>query len=153
MVARNMLQYEELLYDNLNPDVFESGDTFKVRLTCPMHGGANWDVVVFQGKEAFFPYAKQPKIPCGNNVPIPGAFKLTGTKKATVCIMVDDIPQRSALKAKGKKALLKGSAVCTTLKALKQRSDSRYLATFPLNGRLGGDALRPQPHKWPLQTP
>ncbi|MDJ0766070.1 MAG: hypothetical protein QNJ97_24010 [Myxococcota bacterium] len=101
-----------------NPTGYKDGDRFIVRLTCPGTDRIDWDVVIFQGHETLFPYAAHPPILCGNNVPVPGAFLITGHEPTTVCAVVGDLPDRRSLKTSGIEALT-DSAVCTTLLPLR----------------------------------
>jgi len=74
----------ELTFDP--PDVRDD-DRWKVRVTCAP-GGAAWiEVLVFQaGSPAMFPLAPA-RVACGNQVVVPGAFRITGGA-ATVCARV-----------------------------------------------------------------
>lgn len=65
------------------PDVRES-DRWKVQLTCAPGGGATAEIVVLQsGQPAATALAAQ-RFGCGNNVVLPGAFRITGGA-AIVC--------------------------------------------------------------------
>jgi hypothetical protein len=65
---------------------FVSGDRFEVRVTCPPGNALRWDVVVLQGGEVFFPLTPSSSLHCGNNITLPGAFTLTGSTPAKVCV-------------------------------------------------------------------
>jgi hypothetical protein len=68
--------------------VFRDGDRFKVLVTCPPTFQGGFDVVVFErGAEAAFPLSPSPTLACGNLVPLPGAMRLTGKKRETVCVV------------------------------------------------------------------
>jgi hypothetical protein len=71
------------------PDVFREGDRFEVLVTCPPGAAAHWDFVVFQAGQAFFPISAEGLLQCGNHVPLPGAFRLSGRDPATVCVILD----------------------------------------------------------------
>jgi len=64
--------------------VFQDGDRFKVVVSCPPRLRAHWDVVVYDESGASFPLAPA-VIACGNGVALPGAFRLTSAREATVC--------------------------------------------------------------------
>lgn len=64
-------------------DVRES-DRFKVQLTCAPGGGATVEVVVYQAGEPAAVALPSQRFACGNNVVIPGAFRITGGA-ATIC--------------------------------------------------------------------
>ena len=66
--------------------IYRDGDRFKVLVTCPPTYGAGFDVVVFEEGAPSFPLAPAPAFACGNLVPLPGAMRLTGNKRETVCV-------------------------------------------------------------------
>jgi hypothetical protein len=66
--------------------VYRDGDRWKAVVTCPPTMSAAFDVVVFDEAGASFPIAQVPMLSCGNDVPLPGAFRLTGTGEETVCV-------------------------------------------------------------------
>jgi hypothetical protein len=73
----------------LHPTRFAPGDRFKALVTCPptrppLHG----EVVVYQDGGASFPLATASPLACGNQLPLPGAFTLTGRSPAVVCLVV-----------------------------------------------------------------
>jgi hypothetical protein len=59
--------------------VFRGGDRFKALVTCPPSMTATFDLVVFDASGASFPIAPARGLTCGNEVPLPGAFRLTQT--------------------------------------------------------------------------
>lgn len=63
---------------------FTDGDRFKALVTCPPRLAASWDLVVYDESGASFPLAPA-RLPCGNQTPMPGAFRLTGGD-AVVCV-------------------------------------------------------------------
>jgi len=64
-------------------DVRDS-DRWKVQLTCAPGGGATVDVVVYQPGEPAVIALQAQRFACGNDVVLPGAFRITGGA-ATVC--------------------------------------------------------------------
>lgn len=73
----------------LSPDRYQSGDRFKVLVTCPpRQGPMSIAVVVFQDGDVFLPLADQ-TIECGNRVPVAGAFRITGSTPVYVCAALD----------------------------------------------------------------
>jgi hypothetical protein len=72
--------------------VFRDGDRFKALVTCPPGMTASFDLVVFDSGEvepggASFPLEPARLLSCGNQVPLPGAFRLTGGEAETVCVV------------------------------------------------------------------
>jgi hypothetical protein len=73
--------------------VFRSGDRFKALVTCPPGLRATFDLAVFDAAGRSFPLAPARDFPCGNEVPLPGAFRLTppamGDRSGseTVCVV------------------------------------------------------------------
>ena len=67
--------------------VYRDGDRFKVLVTCPPPLSASFDVVVLDAAGASFPVSRAPRLRCGNQVPLPGAFRLTGSGDETVCVV------------------------------------------------------------------
>jgi hypothetical protein len=51
-----------------------------------------WDVAVFDGGRASFPFAPAAPITCGNRVPLPGAFRLDGERPLQVCLLLSGDP-------------------------------------------------------------
>lgn len=84
--------------------VFRDGDCFKALVTCPPGSGATFDLVVFDAGGASFPLSPARRFACGNEVPLPGAFRLTAAgDRETVCVVWgdgDDI-DRAALARSG----------------------------------------------------
>jgi hypothetical protein len=93
--------------------VFRDGDRFKAVVTCPPGIRAAFDLVVFDEGGASFPLGAAGEIACGNEVPLPGAFRLTGNKVETVCLVwseggaVDRAVVAKGAEALGEKALCK----------------------------------------------
>jgi hypothetical protein len=67
--------------------LYQDGNRWKVMVTCPPTLSAGFDVVVLDDAGASFPLAPVPLLACGNEVPLPGAFRLTGPGEETVCIV------------------------------------------------------------------
>jgi hypothetical protein len=89
----------------LDATTYRPGDRFKLRVTCDRAVRVHADVVVFTndgGGAAAFPLPPA-RLTCGNQVVVPGAFAITGTAPATVCLAVDpDRPiDRPALRGPG----------------------------------------------------
>ncbi len=99
----------------LAPTSFADQDRFKALVTCPPPVQPFVDLVVFQDREASFP-GEPAVIACGNRVPYPQAFRITGHSPATVCIVVDDSapPDRRRL-ASARPADLGATAACVGL--------------------------------------
>ncbi len=73
--------------------VFRSGDRFKALITCPPSTTATFDLVVFDASGASFPLAPARGLTCGNEIPLPGAFRLTSGASGgseTVCVVWGD---------------------------------------------------------------
>jgi hypothetical protein len=69
------------------PDgVYRDGDRFKAVVTCPPGGHVGFDVAVNEGGRSSYPLPQPTGFGCGNEVPIPGAFRLTGGAVETVCL-------------------------------------------------------------------
>jgi hypothetical protein len=70
---------------------FAPGDRWKVVVTCSSERGASVWVDVFVNEEhgatADFPFAPA-ELACGNSIPIPGAFEITGEQPNLVCVRV-----------------------------------------------------------------
>ena len=70
-----------------DPTRFVGGDRFQVRVSCPPEDAPDWELVVFQDAEQFFPL-RAGTLTCGNAVTLPGAFSLTGSAPARVCVVL-----------------------------------------------------------------
>ncbi len=83
--------------------VFRSGDRFKALVTCPPSIRGTFDLVVLDGRGTSFPLAPALAFPCGNEVPLPGAFRLTASSgdRETVCVVWGDEVDREALSRSG----------------------------------------------------
>lgn len=69
----------------LDPTSYRDGDRFKALVTCSAAGEVTVELTVEQTGETFTPLAPA-SIRCGNRVPLPGAFSLTGSDPADVCV-------------------------------------------------------------------
>ncbi len=84
------------------PDVRET-DRWKVQLTCAPGGGASAEIVVLQsGQAAATALAARP-FACGNDVVLPGAFRITGGA-AIVCAKLTGQDERTPVMACAKLA-------------------------------------------------
>jgi hypothetical protein len=83
--------------------VYRDGDRFKAIVTCPPGAGVAFDVVVYDIGGASFPLEPGRELACGNEVPLPGAFRLTGDTGETVCLVwAEGTPvDRTALGVRG----------------------------------------------------
>lgn len=66
---------------------YSDGDRFKAVVTCAPGTGMTFDVVVYDRDGASFPLEQAPAFGCGNEVPLPGAFRLTGRDDERVCLV------------------------------------------------------------------
>jgi anti-sigma factor RsiW len=82
------------------PTSFAARDRFKLLLTCPPPLQLHADLVVLQDDGPAFPSAPS-VIACGNRIPVPSAFRITGSGAATICVALDPFapPSREALAA------------------------------------------------------
>ncbi|HVZ73798.1 MAG TPA: zf-HC2 domain-containing protein [Polyangia bacterium] len=70
------------------PTSFAGGDRLKLLVTCPAPMRVFADVVVLQSDGVAFP-GEPTVVACGNRVPVPPAFRITGAGGATVCVLLD----------------------------------------------------------------
>jgi hypothetical protein len=103
-----------------DPRVFTSDDRFKVLVTCPPSTSHHVDVVVFQGNDVDFPLKAERFASCGNRIPLPGAFYITGSTEATVCLVANAsrAVNRDELRARGPRALPELS-VCERIRPVR----------------------------------
>ena len=99
----------KILHD---PESFDPGDRFKLQVTCPPAEELFWNVVVFQDDGSSFPYVPEEPLVCGNRVPLPGSFSITGKSAAVVCLVVSTRPPDSASLSR---INLPPGTVCTVL--------------------------------------
>jgi hypothetical protein len=100
--------------------LYRDGDRFKAIVTCPPGASFTFDLVVFDAQGAGFPLSPASGFVCGNDVPLPGAFRLTGNGEEAVCVVwtEDGSPDRSMLARANDGAGLGERALCKTLTAL-----------------------------------
>jgi hypothetical protein len=67
--------------------VYRDGDRFKAVVTCPPGASVVFDIVVYDASGASFPLDPAGELACGNEVAVPGAFRLTGDADETVCLV------------------------------------------------------------------
>lgn len=70
----------------LNAERRMRGERLKLRVTCPPGTLERARVTILQGDEVFHPLPEVSDFPCGNQVPWPAAFRLTGDTPATLCV-------------------------------------------------------------------
>ncbi len=100
-----------------DPGVYVSGDRFRILVSCDSPETSEWDVVVYQDGQAFFPFDSGQTMDCGNETPIPGAFRVTGSSPVTICLVLGQpLPQRNALEAPSPENLSE-NAVCQQVSA------------------------------------
>jgi hypothetical protein len=97
------------------PATFADGDRFKALLTCPPAFDGSFDVAVFQDGVSSFPFETPLTLSCGNGVPLPGAFTLTGASPATVCVVWSREPAARQTIEHGGLDAVRDSAACVTL--------------------------------------
>ncbi|MGD0526960.1 MAG: zf-HC2 domain-containing protein [Polyangiaceae bacterium] len=67
--------------------VYRDGDRFKAVVTCPPGAGLALDVAVYDMAGVSFPLEPARELACGNDVPLPGALRLTGDTDEIVCLV------------------------------------------------------------------
>jgi hypothetical protein len=70
--------------------VYRDGDRFKAVVTCPPGLLGTFDLVVFDLGGASFPLEPAKDLACGNEVALPGAFRLRGRETESVCLVWGD---------------------------------------------------------------
>ena len=83
----------------LDATTIREDDRLKVRITCDRPVATWVDVVVYQGEDTWFPL-RPSSLDCGNEVVLPGAFRITGVDPASICVGFDDrgAPDRARLR-------------------------------------------------------
>jgi hypothetical protein len=66
---------------------YRDGERFKAVITCPPGTRASFDVAVFEDGRTSFPLPPSVGFSCGNAVALPGAFRVTGHERMTVCLL------------------------------------------------------------------
>ena len=84
-VAFSLVRDDDERIDDVR-GVFRDGDRFKAIVTCPPKATATFDLVVYDASGASFPL-RRALVACGNGVPLPGAFRLSGSAEETVCLV------------------------------------------------------------------
>lgn len=77
---------------------YNDGDRWKVLVTCPPGMRTTFDVAVYENGDPSFPLEPIRDLACGNGVSLPGAFRVTGHTRLTVCLVWGDAPARPALR-------------------------------------------------------
>jgi hypothetical protein len=96
--------------------IFRDGDRFKAVVTCPPSMSSSFDLVVFDASGASFPLEPARRFACGNEVPLPGAFRLTGAESETICVVWrEDGVDRASLSRSGEAS--DGRAMCKELRS------------------------------------
>jgi hypothetical protein len=96
------------------PTSFTADDRFKLLLTCAPPLQVYADLVVLQSDGPAFP-GPASRIGCGNRIPLPLSFRITGPGAASICVAVDpDAPPSRAHLAGGEPAV-PGPQVCVHL--------------------------------------
>ena len=91
-------------------DTFGAGDRWKVLVTCPSARVLFWEVVVRDGARADFPLSPAAPLACGNHVPLPGAFRISGGDDMRVCVVLSSDPLD-----RGRLTSSPGEDVCVTV--------------------------------------
>lgn len=86
-VTLSLVSSEDLAIEEAG--VFREGEAIKAVVTCPPSLNASWDLVVFDATGASFPLPAA-HLSCGNAVPFPGAFRLTGPGSQEICVVWDE---------------------------------------------------------------
>ena len=99
--------------------VFRESDRFKALVTCPPSMNASFDLVVVDPGGASFPLEPARALACGNEVPLPGAFRLSGAGRQTVCVVWRDEGEvdRAALSLAG--VVADAHALCKELRPVE----------------------------------
>jgi hypothetical protein len=71
-----------------DPVSYRDRDRFKLLVTCDAPGEVEASAMIFQGAEVLTPLGPA-LVRCGNRVPLPGAFRLSGRQPAVVCVALD----------------------------------------------------------------
>ncbi len=65
---------------------YHPDDRFKILLTCPPAWRVAAEVVIYQGRRAYYPLAPLQLEACGNRRPVEGAFRIDGEDEVHVCV-------------------------------------------------------------------
>jgi Putative zinc-finger len=96
------------------PTSFTADDRFKLLLTCAPPLRVYADLVVLQSDGPAFPGAAS-LIGCGNRIPLPTSFRITGPGDASVCVAVDPDAPPSRARLAGGETGVPGARVCVHL--------------------------------------
>ena len=99
-------------------DTFAPEDRWKVLVTCPTGHVLFWDVAVRDGEGhgVRYPLAPAGPLSCGNHVALPGAFRLSGTAEATVCVTLAADP---VARARLERIAATGGPLCAVVRPEK----------------------------------
>jgi hypothetical protein len=86
-VAFTLVRDDETVVGEAGAARYRDGDRFKALVTCPPGMRASFDLAVYEGSDAAFPLEAQPDLACGNAVALPGAFRVTGRERMSVCLV------------------------------------------------------------------
>jgi Putative zinc-finger len=79
-----------------DPPGFLPSDRWQALVTCPAGPPLDWALLLFQNSAPAQRIAGGTALVCGNRVPLPGAFRLTESGRASICFLAvtgaDDIP-------------------------------------------------------------
>jgi hypothetical protein len=67
--------------------IYRDGDRFKAVVTCAPGSGISFDLTVDEGGQRTFPLQPAARFSCGNDVPLPGAFRIRGSADENVCLV------------------------------------------------------------------
>lgn len=86
-VSFTLVREDEMLVAEAK-GTYRDGSRFKALVTCPPGMKASFDVAVYEAHGGVtFPLAQALDLSCGNSVPLPGAFRVTGRERMTVCLV------------------------------------------------------------------
>ncbi|MDB4993267.1 MAG: hypothetical protein JWM74_699 [Myxococcaceae bacterium] len=88
-IAFTLVRDDETIFAEAG-GTFRGGDRFKALVTCPPGSRAHFDLVVYDSSGPSFPLAPAPSLACGNEVPLAGAFRITGGESVKVCLVWSD---------------------------------------------------------------
>jgi hypothetical protein len=83
-----------------DPPGFLPSDRWQALVTCPAGPALDWALLLFQNSSPAQRIAGGTALACGNRVPLPGAFRLTESGRASICFLAvsttADIPAAHA---------------------------------------------------------
>jgi hypothetical protein len=95
---------------------YRDGDRFKAIVTCPPSMKATFYLVVLDSSGVSYPIEPVSGVACGNNVPLLGAFRLTGEATETVCLFWSEGEPMSRSDAATIEETLSNNALCKQLR-------------------------------------